>query len=65
MNRANKKNALKYFNNISLSREVMSELGKVDYKILPISIGNFQEFYRNKDVDGYSNFVKEKYLNKN
>jgi hypothetical protein len=61
----NKKNALKYFNNISLSREVMSELGKVDYKILPISIGNFQEFYRNKDVDGYSNFVKEKYLNKN
>ena len=61
----NKNNALKYFNNISLSREVMSELGKVDYKILPISIGNFQEFYRNKDVDGYSNFVKEKYLNKN
>ena len=61
----NKKNALKYFNNIYLSKEVMSELSKVEYEILPISIGNFQEFYRNKDVDGYSNFVKEKYLNKN
>ena len=61
----NKMNALKYFNNISFSSEIMSELGKVDYKILPISIDNFQEFYRNKDVDGYSNFVKEKYLNKN
>jgi len=61
----NKKNALKYFNNISFSTDVMKELGKVDYKILPIAIDNFQEFYRNKDVDGYSDFVKEKYLNKN
>ena len=60
-----KNSVLNYYNNIPYSVEITNELRKSDYHILPISMDNFQEFYRNKDVRGYTKFFKEKYLNKN
>ena len=60
-----KNSALNYYKNIPYSVEITNELRKADYHILPISMDNFQEFYRNKDISGYTKFFKEKYLNKN
>ena len=44
---------------------IINELNKSDYKILPISMENFKEFYKNKDVEGYYNFFKKNYLDDN
>jgi len=30
--------------------------------VMAISFENFQEFYKNKDEDGYHNFFKKNYL---
>ena len=60
-----KNNALNYYDNIPYSIEITNELKKSDHHILAISMGNFQEFYKNKDLSGYTKFFKQKYLNKN
>jgi len=44
---------------------ITTELNKSDYKILAISMENFKEFYKNKDVEGYYNFFKKNYLDNN
>jgi len=44
---------------------ITTELNKSNYKILAISMENFKEFYKNKDVDGYYNFFKKNYLDNN
>ena len=44
---------------------IVNELSKADYKILAISMENFKEFYKNKDVQGYYNFFKKNYLDNN
>jgi hypothetical protein len=44
---------------------ITAELNKSNYKILAISMENFKEFYKNKDVDGYYNFFKKNYLDNN
>jgi hypothetical protein len=60
-----KDKALKYHEDIVFSTEVTNELQKTEHHILPITTDNFQEFYVNKDLEGYSKFFKEKYLDKN
>ena len=44
---------------------IANELNKSDYKILAISMENFKEFYKNKDVEGYYIFFKKNYLDNN
>ena len=58
----NKKDAMKYYNSLTFGEKIIQELNKTEYKLGVISIENFQEFYKNKDVNGYYNFFKKKYL---
>ena len=60
-----KDKSLKYHEDIMFSTEVTNELHKTEHYILPITTDNFQEFYVNKDLEGYSKFFKEKYIDKN
>ena len=54
-----------YYNLFVEENSVMSVLNKSEHKIMSISFENFQEFYKNKDVDGYYNFFMKNYLDKN
>ena len=58
----NSYSVMDYYKDIPFSKEVITELKKTDYFLLPISIENFQEFYVNKDIAGYQDFFKKKYL---
>ena len=40
----------------------LAELNKTDYVKIIISKQNFAEFYKNKDLDGYSKFFNNNYL---
>ena len=42
--------------------ELFAELNKIDYVKIIISKQNFAEFYKNKDIDGYSKFFNNNYL---
>ena len=63
---------IKTFDNISdvmiyhemfvLDQSILKELNKSEHKVMAISFENFQEFYKNKDVEGYHNFFKKNYL---
>ena len=63
---------IKSFENINKSMDyyelfiqegsVMEVLNKSEYKIMSISFENFQEFYKNKDAQGYYNFFTKNYL---
>ena len=44
---------------------IINQLNKLDYKVLAISLDNFKEFYKNKDVEGYYKFFKKNYLEDN
>ena len=61
----NTKEAMKYYNLILKEEEVTTILSKTEYKLMTISFDNFQEFYKNKDVDGYYDFFKKNYLEGN
>jgi len=43
-------------------QSILKELNKSEHKVMAISFENFQEFYKNKDVEGYHNFFKKNYL---
>lgn len=45
-----------------LEESILKELNKSEHKVMAISFENFQEFYKNKDEDGYHNFFKKNYL---
>ena len=47
---------------LSLEPSIIKELEKSKYKIMAISLENFQEFYKNKDIKGYYDFFKKNYL---
>ena len=40
----------------------METLTKSEYKLMSISVDNFKEFYKNKDVNGYFDFFTKNYL---
>ena len=42
--------------------ELLAELNRIDYVKIIISKQNFAEFYKNKDLDGYSKFFNNNYL---
>ena len=51
-----------YYEMLVLEESVLNELNKSEHKVMAISLENFQEFYKNKDEDGYHNFFKKNYL---
>ncbi len=50
-----------YYNLFVDEKKVMDLLNKSPHKIMSISLENFQEFYKNKDVEGYYNFFTKNY----
>ena len=61
----NVEDAMLYNQLLKSNTIIINEINKSDYKILAISMENFKEFYKNKDVEGYYNFFKKNYLNNN
>ena len=57
----NTKESIMYYDLFIEEKSVMSVLNKSEHKIMSISFENFQEFYKNKDVDGYYNFFIKNY----
>jgi hypothetical protein len=60
-NFSNKSDAVNYYRAIKGDEYVLSGLNKKDYDIFPISTQNYPVLYRDKDVKGYLEFVKENY----
>ncbi len=60
-NFSNKNDAANYYRAIKNDEYVLSGLNKDDYKIFPISTKNYPIMYRDKDVKGYLEFMKENY----
>ena len=60
----NIKQSMEYYDLFIKETTLMSRLNKSKHKIMSISTENFQEFYKNKDVEGYYNFFKNNYLDK-
>tara|TARA_B100001142_G_scaffold179806_3_gene179438 strand:- start:24015 stop:26561 length:2547 start_codon:yes stop_codon:yes gene_type:complete len=54
--------SMKYYNLFIEESSVMEMLSKSEYKVMSISLENFKEFYRNKDVNGYHSFFTKNYL---
>ena len=50
-----------YYNLFVGEKTVMGLLNKSLHKIMSISLENFQEFYKNKDVEGYYDFFTKNY----
>ena len=48
-----------------LQKNLIKELKKTEYFIMPITIENFQDFYVNKDINGYKQFFENNYLDEN
>ena len=61
----NIKESMIYYETILKEQSVMSVLNKSNHKIMSISLENFKEFYKNKDIDGYQNFFNNNYLTNN
>lgn len=51
-----------YSNMIMSNKIITEELNKSDYNKIIISEKNFTEFYKNKDIEGYSKFFNNNYL---
>ena len=58
----NIKKSMGYYELFIQEGSVMEVLNKSEYKIMSISFENFQEFYKNKDTQGYHNFFTKNYL---
>ena len=58
----NIKKSMDYYELFIEEGSVMEVLNKSEYKIMSISFENFQEFYKNKDTQGYHNFFTKNYL---
>ena len=62
---SNSKQVMSYYDGLTQNNKIISEISANEYYLLPISLDNFQEFYVNKDLKGYSKFFDLKYLDKN
>ncbi len=60
----NSQAALDFYYAISQSDYVIATLNKSDFKQMVISIDNYPIFYREKKYNGYLNFFKKNYLDK-
>ena len=58
----NIKKSMGYYELFIQEGSVMEVLNKSEYMIMSISFENFQEFYKNKDTQGYHNFFTKNYL---
>jgi hypothetical protein len=62
---SNAAEVMSYYQGVKQESKIINEVRVNKYFLLPISLENFQEFYVNKDLKGYSKFFELKYLDKN
>jgi hypothetical protein len=62
---SNAAEVMSYYEGVSQDSKIINEISVNKYFLLPISLENFQEFYVNKDLKGYSKFFELKYFDKN
>jgi hypothetical protein len=62
---SNAADVMSYYEGVKQESKIINEIRVNKYFLLPISLENFQEFYVNKDLKGYSKFFELKYLDKN
>jgi hypothetical protein len=62
---SNAAEVMSYYQGVKQESKIINEIRVNKYFLLPISLENFQEFYVNKDLKGYSKFFELKYLDKN
>ena len=58
----NSTDAVSYNQTLIEHQKINKELNKSNFRIMSISVSNFKEFYKNKDIEGYSNFFNNNYL---
>jgi len=58
-------NAVVYNQLLIAQQQINKELNKSNFRIMAISLENFKEFYKNKDMKGYYSFFKKNYLDNN
>ncbi len=56
------KESMEYYDLFMQESSVMNVLNKSEYKLMSISLENFQEFYNNRDTESYYNFFINNYL---
>ena len=56
------KTTTKYGGMLTSNHSLLKELNKSDFKKIIISKDNFLDFYKNKDIEGYSKFFNNNYL---
>jgi len=59
------KESMKHYQLLIQERSVISILEGSEYSIMSISLENFAEFYKNKDLRGYYSFFEKNYLTTN
>ena len=57
--------SMEYYELFKEEKTVMNFLNNSSYRIMSISIQNFQEFYKNRDTEGYYNFFINNYITNN
>jgi hypothetical protein len=62
---SNAAEVMSYYEGVSQDSKIINEISVNKYFLLPVSLENFQEFYVNKDLKGYSKFFELKYFDKN
>ena len=61
----NSSNVVIYNQLLIEDQKINKELNKSNFRIMAISLENFKEFYKNKDMKGYYEFFINNYLNNN
>ena len=61
----NAQTALEYNEMFIKNKKINEELSSSDFRIMAISLENFREFYRSRDMQGYYSFYLNNYINNN
>ena len=57
-----KDKAMDYYNVYTGNREMLIEVNSGGFNMFVISSTNYIELFKNKDIEGYTNFFNEHYL---
>ena len=57
--------SMEYYDLFFNEQKIMSLISSSEHKIMSISLENFPQFYKNKDIEGYYDFFTKNYLTTN
>ena len=57
--------SMEYYDLFFNKQKIMSLISSSEHKIMSISLENFPQFYKNKDIEGYYDFFTKNYLTTN